>query len=134
MRVFVDTNILIDYVCKRSGFVDDAYDLFTLGHIGKVSLQTSALSFVTAMYVASKYGYQEVKESLKKIVAFVEILDLKSDTVVNMLSSDWKDYEDAVQNQTAIIANCDCIVTRNKKDFRQSSLPVYSVEELFDAL
>lgn len=86
------------------------------------------------MFVAHHYNHDEVKTNLKRISAFVEILDLKGTFVIDMLSSDWKDYEDAVQNQTAITSNCDCIVTRNKKDFKQSSLPVYTVAELFDAL
>ncbi len=48
-----------------------------------------------------------------------------------MLSSDWKDYEDATQNKSAILANADCIITRNKKDFHDSTLPVYTIEDFF---
>ena len=51
-----------------------------------------------------------------------------------MLSSDWKDYEDATQNATALRAEADCIVTRNKKDFSNSPLPVYTPAELLDIL
>ena len=51
-----------------------------------------------------------------------------------MLSSDWKDYEDATQYATALKIEADCIVTRNKKDFSKSSLPVYTPGELFDIL
>lgn len=50
------------------------------------------------------------------------------------LSSDWKDYEDATQNATALKAEADCIVTRNKKDFSESSLPVYTPAELLELL
>lgn len=132
MRVFVDTNILIDFVCKRIGFSDDADNLFALGYMGKVHLQTSALSYVTTMYVAHKYDYMNVKESLLAVSKFVDILDLKASVVVDMLSSAWKDYEDATQNQTALIGMADCIVTRNKKDFKDSSLPVYTISELFE--
>lgn len=105
-----------------------------LGCIGKVKLLTSALSYVTAMYVAHKYDYQKVKESLMAVSSFVEVQDLKSNTVIEMLSSEWKDYEDATQNQTAISADADCIVTRNIKDFVDSSLPVYTVEEILKML
>ena len=45
-----------------------------------------------------------------------------------------KDYEDATQNATALKAEADCIVTRNKKDFSDSSLPVYTPAELLDIL
>ena len=94
-------------------------------------MQTSALSYVTTMYVAHKYGYQNVKESLMALTQFLDVQDLQAKTVVEMLSSDWKDYEDATQNQTALLSNADCIVTRNKKDFSLSSLPIYTANELF---
>ena len=64
------------------------------------------------------------------ISQFIDVLDLKSSTVVEMLSSEWKDYEDATQNATAMKAQADCIVTCNKKDFAKSSLPVLTSEEL----
>lgn len=55
-------------------------------------------SFVTAMYVARKYEYQNVKEALLAVSNFVDVLDLQGNMVIEMLSSDWKDYEDATQN------------------------------------
>ena len=64
MRVFIDTNILIDFVVNREGFSEDADKLFALGITGDIKLMTSALSYVTAMYIAHKYEYQDVKETL----------------------------------------------------------------------
>ena len=100
----------------------------------KVKLQASALSYVTAMYVAHKYGYDHVKEALLAISQFVEVVDLQASTVLDMLSSEWKDYEDATQNATALKVEADCIVTRNKKDFSKSSLSVYAPSELMERL
>lgn len=131
MRVYVDTNVLIDFVCQRDVFAEPANKLMALGCMGKIKLQTSALSYVTTMYMAHKYGYQNVKESLMALTQFLDVQDLQAKTVVEMLSSDWKDYEDATQNQTALLSNADCIVTRNKKDFSLSSLPIYTANELF---
>ena len=128
MRVFIDTNILIDFVVNRKGFSEDADKLFALGITGDIKLMTSALSYVTAMYIAHKYEYQDVKETL------LAVSDLQGNTVIEMLSSDWKDYEDATQNATALRAEGDCIVTRNKKDFTNSSLPVYTPAELLNIL
>ena len=52
MRVFIDTNILIDFVVNREGFSEDADKLFALGITGDIKLMTSALSYVTTMYIA----------------------------------------------------------------------------------
>lgn len=134
MRVFAITNILIDFVCGREEYVADAEKLFALGCMGRVQLMTLSLSYVTTMYVAHKYGYQKVKETLRAISEFVEVVDLKGETIKQMLSSDWIDYEDAVQNASALYVHADCIVTRNKKDYTKSILPIYSISELFNIL
>ena len=65
------------------------------------------------------------------IADFVEVADLLGRNVVDMLSSDWKDYEDATQYGTAIEVGVDYIVTRNKKDFVNSEIPVLSPSEFF---
>ena len=134
MKVFLDTNVLIDFVCQRGEFAESANRLIALGCMGKVQLQTLSLSYVTAMFVAQKYKYEKVEESLLFVSGFTEILDLQGSTVVEMLTSGWEDYEDSTQNATAMMANADCIVTRNTKDFTNSSLPVYTVDELFEIL
>lgn len=132
MRVFVDTNVLIDFVCNRTPYAESAKNLFAYGYIGKYTLLTSALSFVNTMYVAHRYNHDEVKGFLKRVACFVDVVDLRGNVVVDMLSSDWKDYEDATQNQSAVNALAECIVTRNKKDFENSPLPVYTPEDFLN--
>ena len=132
MKVYVDTNVLVDFVCNRQPFSEDAKKLFAHGYIGECELMTSALSIVNAVYIGHKYEHDDVKGYLKSIASFVEIVDLRGNVVLDMLSSEWKDYEDAVQNTSAINFCADCIVTRNKKDFSESSLPVYTPAELLE--
>lgn len=130
MKVFVDTNVLVDFVCRRAPFADAAKLLFAHGFLGEYALKVSALSFVNSIYISKKYKV-DVKPYLRRISTFVEVVDLSGDVVVEMLSSEWKDYEDACQNEAAVLSCCDCIVTRNKKDFLESLVPVYTVEEFF---
>lgn len=64
-----------------------------------------------------------------------EVMDVaKADSsVIEMaLKSGWKDFEDAVQNFSAVAdRQISAIITRNIKDFKNSSLEVvYSVEFL----
>lgn len=134
MKVFVDTNILIDLVCSREPFVEEAKYLFALGFRGGVSLAVSALSFVNTVYIGRKYGFtkSEIEQSLIAIANFVEVVDLKGTDVVDLLSSEWKDYEDATQHRGALDFGAECVVTRNKKDFHLSVIPVYTIEEFRD--
>ena len=126
MKAYADTNILIDLVCSRGEFLSDAQSLFSLGYAGKIQLVLSALSFVNTIYISRKYRFpmQEVKRSLLSIASFTEITGLTEDVVTWALSCDWNDYEDATQYKSAISVDADCIVTRNKKDYQSSNIPV----------
>lgn len=42
MKAFVDTNILIDYICKREPFFNPAKSVFAACLIGKVDIVVSA--------------------------------------------------------------------------------------------
>ena len=39
-----------------------------------------------------------------------------------------------IQHMSAIKEKVDCIVTRNKKDFMQSIIPVYTIDELMSLM
>ena len=134
MTVFVDTNILIDLLCERESFVQSARMLFAYGYSGRLTLVLSSLSLVNAVYIARKYGYVDVRERLDDITDFVEVVDLRKEVAKRALTCEWKDYEDAVQYMSAIKENADCIVTRNKKDFWKSVIPVYTIEELMSLM
>ena len=130
MKVYLDTNILIDFVCKRVPFYEGAKGLFALGSMGQFELVTSSLSIVNTIYIGRKYDLPIVKQRIKSILSFVSVCDLQADVVIKSLDSDWKDYEDSVQSMTALEIIADCIVTRNKKDFRKLLIPVYTIDEL----
>ena len=130
MRVYLDTNILIDFVCKREPFYEDAKSLFALGSIGQIEMVMSALSVVNAVYIGKKYELPVVKKRIKSILPFVSVCNLQTNVVIKALDTEWKDYEDFVQCMSAVEVFADCIVTRNKKDFSNSSMPVYTIDEL----
>ena len=136
MRAYIDTNILVDLVLSRQDFLPDAQRVFALGYAGEVQLIVSALSFVNTVYLAQKYKYplDEVYSKLRLVADFVDVVDLRGQNVVDMLSSGWKDYEDATQHRSAIDEQADCIVTRNKKDFKASTITVLTAAEFFRQL
>ena len=128
MKAYIDTNILVDLVLAREEWLEEAQNIFALGYAGKVQLIISALSFVNTVYLAKKYKFpiDEVYSKLHLIADFVEVSDLRGKSVVDMLGSDWEDYEDATQYSSALEDGADCIVTRNTKDFTKSKIPVFT--------
>lgn len=133
MRAYIDTNILVDLVLARQEFLPDAQRVFALGYAGEVQLIVSALSFVNTIYLGRKYKYpmDEVYTKLRLIADFVDVADLSGQNVVEMLCSGWKDYEDATQYRSAVDELADCIVTRNKKDYKASTIEVVTPSEFF---
>ena len=55
MKVFVDTNILIDYVCRREPFFLHAKAIFAFGYLGKSQIAVSALSIVNSIYIGRRH-------------------------------------------------------------------------------
>ena len=136
MRAYVDTNILVDLVLSRQEFLPDAQRVFAIGYAGEAQLVVSALSFVNTVYLGRKYKFpmDDVLSKLRMIADFVDVADLSGQNVVDMLNSGWRDYEDATQHRSAINEQADCIVTRNKKDFKAGTLPVLTPLEFFNRI
>ena len=136
MRAYVDTNILVDLVLSRQEFLPDAQRVFAIGYAGEAQLVVSALSFVNTVYLGRKYKFpmDDVLSKLRMIADFVDVSDLSGQNVVDMLNSGWRDYEDATQHRSAIDEQADCIVTRNKKDFKASTLPVLTPLEFLNKI
>ena len=82
MKVHVDTNVLVDFVCNRQGFVDEAKKFFAHGYMGEYELTTSALSIVNAVYIGHKYKHDDIKQCLIKVTSFVNVVDLRGQIVV----------------------------------------------------
>ena len=136
MRAYIDTNILVDLVLSRDEFLPEAQRLFALGYAGDAQLMVSALSFINTVYIGKKYKFpiEDVFAKLRLVADFVDVVDLRGQSVVDMLNSSWKDYEDATQYRSAVDEQADCIVTRNKKDFKDSTIEVLTPAEFFEKL
>lgn len=132
MNVFIDSNVLYDALFAREPFCDDAWQLLNLGNNDIIRLSVSTLTVINAVYVARKYhvSIEDVRKSLLEMHNFISFVDLTESNIVEQLGSDWKDFEDAVQHACAVYDFADYIVTRNEKDFKESSISVLTPKEL----
>ena len=129
-KLLVDTNIVIDLLSKREEFFQEAQELFTLADNNKVELYVSALTFANTHYLLSKYQkLDDARKTLIKFKVLVKVSPLDDKIVELALVSDFKDFEDAIQYHTALENEIDIIITRNKKDFKNSKLPVMTAKE-----
>jgi purine nucleoside permease len=62
---------------------------------------------------------------LRQLNDAFEVSEVDQTVITRALHSDWKDFEDAVQNYAAVAdPRVSAIITRNVKDFRNSELEV----------
>lgn len=129
-NVFVDTNIVIDLLAKREPFYREAQDLFTLSDKKEIRLQISSLTFANAYYsIVKHYKDVDAKKYLSKFKVLVTILPLEDKAIELALASDFNDFEDGLQYFIAMDNESDIIITRNKKDFNISKIPVMTAGE-----
>ncbi len=129
-RILVDTNIVLDLLSKREGFYKEAQELFTLADQSKVKLYISSLTLANTHYLLTRnHKLDEARKILIKFKVLVTVLSMDDKILELALISDFKDFEDAIQYHTALENELDLIITRNKKDFKTSALPVLTAKE-----
>ena len=136
MKVFLDTNVLMDIVLERNICLNEELEIIACAMDGLLDCSVSALSVVNTLYVSKKYNkpLEDVKNALLKLSECVEILDIRGLDAANMLSSEWKDYEDSLQYSSAVNFDADYIITRDKKDFSLSKIPVSTPSEFISLI
>lgn len=127
LNVFVDTNILIDFIEQRPYDLDAVNQLFELAENHEVTIFASESVITNALYITS------LDQQIYKVLNIISILCINTTTIKNALNSGFKDKEDGILYYGAIEGKVDYFITRNKKDFekhRVKQLPVVSAKEM----
>ena len=133
MKVFIDTNILIDILCKREPFVDDALTLFDWAIDGKIDMIVSDLTIANVKYITRKElsteKFYEVILAFRPVITIVPIGEWAVDKALALKADD---FEDALQYFSAAQATADCLVTRNIKDYGFAKMKVCTPHDFID--
>lgn len=136
MKVFLDTNILLETVFNRQyKFACD--QILLHGQKGDIDLFASYLTFANMAYIMrrNKVAREQIYMVERMMESQMRVLPMDGGQLRRALRHEVKDFEDMLQYQSAIAGKCDCIVTINTDDFMEfSSLPVYMPDNLLDLL
>ena len=128
-KVFLDTNILLDYGLEREK-ADVAGAILEMGQQGIIEIYASYLSYANMGYILRDHPTAERYELIRMMRQPVEVLPCDAAQLDAGLGFEVKDFEDMMQYQCAKAAGCDVIVTNNKQDFQQfCDLPFLTSEE-----
>ncbi len=133
MKVFVDTNVIIDFYDRRPDFYLPAAKIFDLTKQGNIQIAVSTTSFVNAFYLLRKsYSAEELYNLLDGLSKLCIITPVDEKVIKESLRLRRKDFEDTVQYESAQAVNADVIVTRNKKDFENLGVNVMTPIEFLN--
>ena len=117
MKIFLDTNIILDLLLERDGW-EQAAQILSLQEKGEATLCVSVLTMVNVAYVYRKtVGEDMAVVNLKYLSAFMRVLPMDAAMIEKAILAGGRDFEDTLQAIVAASARCDVIVTRNVKDF-----------------
>ena len=135
MNILIDTNVILDVLCNRADFVEDALKVFRLCEAEQITGYISALSVPNIVYIMRKeLDNTRIKEILNILTSIFTVVELRESDLIQAADMEFSDYEDALQAVCASRAKTSYIVTRNIKDFRNSPVPAIKPSELFDRI
>lgn len=126
-KIFLDTNVVIDFLGNRENFYDASAKILTLADQKKIRIFTSPTTIANAYYILCRYeNSKNVIEKIRKFKLICSISIMDDEVIEKSIHSNFKDFEDSLQYFSAIASNCEIIITRNEKDFKSSEIPIIS--------
>lgn len=135
-KILIDTDVILDFFFEREPFAENASKILSLCEKGIVKGFVTPVMISNVYYLLRKTAkHEKIIESLKTLLNIIDIALINKETVLNALNSDFKDFEDALQNFSAQNqTEISVIVTRNIKDYKTSTLSVMTPESYLKAL
>ena len=134
-RIFVDTNIILDWLGNRDPFFVFARSLFNKGEKGEIQILISTMSYISVEYVLRKrIGTQRTIKALSGLRSISQVCASGAKEIDLSLASRFKDFEDAFQYYSALNNGADVIISRDAKDYKYSDLAVMNAEQYLKTL
>ncbi len=125
MKLFIDTNVVIDGIARREPFFADSQMILNLCEYGKTEGIVSTLTLCTVAYVLRKNVTPgTMRKKLRDFRNALKSIDLSVSIPDRAIDSSMTDFEGAVPFFTAAYCDADYIITRNVKHFPQDNIPV----------
>jgi len=124
--LFIDTDVIIDFLIDRKPHSREAAIIFTLIEQKKLKGYVSSLTFSNLYYVLRKVEpHNKVISKLDSISRMLTILKVDQQTIKDAIVSGFSDFEDSIQYNCALdYKKIDALITRNTKDYKNSEIPV----------
>lgn len=125
-NLFIDTDVIIDFLVDRKPYSREAAIIFTLIDQKKLKGYVSSLTFSNLYYVLRKIEpHKKVLTKLDSLSKMLTILNVGEHNIKDAIESGFPDFEDSIQYFCARDnKKIEVIITRNTKDYKNSTLSV----------
>jgi len=118
MKVFIDTNLVLDVLARREPFFEDSKRVWELIEKGHVTGYLSATSLTDIFYILKKHlGQDKAYVSLGKLMLVFRAVSVSEADIRKALKLGLADFEDALQLICSRKLGVDYLITRNKQDY-----------------
>ena len=120
-KVLIDTNVILDFLFKREPNYKYAQTVISEIVVGRVQGFITASMATDIFYLLQKTnGKSFAYHTLADLLIILDVLTVNREDVYSALTTNWDDFEDALQAIVAIRSGMDAIVTRNTKDYKKA--------------
>lgn len=129
-KVLIDTDVFLDFFFDRKPFSEDSAKILSLCESSKIKGFVTSIILSNIYYLLRKTATNEkVIKKLKLLLKIIDVIIIDKKVVEDALNSEFKDFEDALQNFSAQNTNeFRIIITRNIKDYKRSKLSIMTPE------
>ena len=134
-KVFVDSNIVLDLLSARQPHYKFAAELFSLADQNSIKVYISSLTFANVNYILSKQlSPGQARKMLLTFKTIVNVLAVNDKIIELALLSNFQDFEDAIQYNTAIENSITTLLTRNLKDYKKAEITILTAQQYLKAI
>ena len=133
MKIFLDTNVILDVLTKREPFYIDSSKILTFVNEKIVSGYISAITVNNVYYILRKLKDKDTaKNFIKEILESFETIPLTKDILTQANKISTRDFEDGIQYFSALGYGCDFLITRNDKDYPSLGIRIMTPTEFIN--
>ena len=130
MKLFIDTNVVLDVLAQREPWFGDSARLLARIEQGGATGHIAAHTLTPLHYLLARHlGQQKTAAVLIDLTTLLRVEPVDHLVLQQALALGWRDFEDAVQAVAAARCQADYLVTRNPRDFKQSLVPAMTPSE-----
>lgn len=135
-KILVDTDVILDFFFDRKPFSENSTIILNLCENKIIEGYVTPVIISNIYYLLRRNAkHEKVIEKLKLLLTILNVLKMDKSTIEKALNSDFKDFEDALQNFSAVnFGEIEAIITRNIKDYKRSEIGVLTPESFVNLI